>query len=48
MLLVKFINTPTPSAAPSMAGASTAGGAEQLNAADVLIHPRLKIRFFDL
>jgi hypothetical protein len=29
-----------------MAGASTAGGAGQLNAADVLIYPRLKETIF--
>ena len=35
-----------PSAVPSMAGASTADGAEPLAAADVQIHPRLKDTMF--
>jgi eukaryotic translation initiation factor 2C len=44
--LSSLFDTPTPSAAPSMAGASTAGGAEPLAAADVQIHPRLKDTMF--
>jgi eukaryotic translation initiation factor 2C len=44
--LSSFFDTPSPSTAPSMAGSSIAGGAGQLNADDVQIHPRLKDTMF--
>jgi hypothetical protein len=45
--LANLFDTPTPSAAPSMAGTSVAGGAGQdPNAADVQIHPKLKDTMF--
>jgi eukaryotic translation initiation factor 2C len=44
--LASLFDTPTPSATPSMAGASVASGTGQLNAADVQIHPRLRDTMF--
>jgi hypothetical protein len=45
--LASLFDTPTPSAAPSVAGTSVAGGAGQApNAADVQIHPRLRDTMF--
>jgi eukaryotic translation initiation factor 2C len=40
--LSNLLDTPTLSAAPSVAGVSTIGGDGPLDAADVQIHPRLK------
>lgn len=44
--LLNLFNTPTPSAAPSVAGVSTTSGDGPLDAADVQIHPRLKDTIF--
>jgi eukaryotic translation initiation factor 2C len=44
--LASLFDTPTPSAAPSMAGGSTAAGGALASADDVQIHPRLKDTMF--
>lgn len=45
--LANLFDTPTPSAAPSMAGTEAAGGAGQdPTAADVQIHPRIRDTMF--
>ena len=44
--LSDLFDTPTPSAAPSVAGSSTVGGPQQANADDVLIHSTIRDTMF--
>ncbi|KAF2790570.1 putative RNA interference and gene silencing protein [Melanomma pulvis-pyrius CBS 109.77] len=44
--LASLFDSPSPSAAPSVTGTSTAGGAQQPSADDVQIHPRLRDTMF--